>query len=134
MSSITELFDLTGKTAIVTGASYGLGVVFAEALASQGAQLVLAFSAPGFLDWAAGFAPMGRIGQPAELAPALIFLASEASSFVTGQVLAVDGGLSAGSERWPESARAFFEAAGLGDLARPIQPASSKPVTPASAD
>jgi len=77
---------------------------------------------------------MGRIGQPAELAPALIFLASEASSFVTGQVLAVDGGLSAGSERWPESARAFFEAAGLGDLARPIQPASSRPVTPASAD
>ena len=42
MTSITQLFDLNGKTAVLTGASYGLGVVFAEALASQGAQLVLA--------------------------------------------------------------------------------------------
>lgn len=48
MSSITELFDLTGKTAIVTGASYGLGVVFAEALASQGAQLDRHFRHPDF--------------------------------------------------------------------------------------
>ncbi len=42
MSSITDLFDLTGKTAVVTGASYGLGVAFAEGLAEQGARLVLA--------------------------------------------------------------------------------------------
>jgi len=84
------------------------------------------FSVPGFPDWAARMAPMGRIGQPQELTPALIFMASDASSFVTGQVLAVDGGLSAGSERWPEFARAFFESAGLGDLARPIQPAQAE--------
>ena len=36
--------------------------------------------------------PMGRFGKPEELVGACIFLASEASRFVTGQVLAVDGG------------------------------------------
>ena len=38
---------------------------------------------------------MGRIGQPGELAGVAVFLASAASSYVTGQVLAVDGGMTA---------------------------------------
>jgi NAD(P)-dependent dehydrogenase (short-subunit alcohol dehydrogenase family) len=36
--------------------------------------------------------PLGRAGQPAELAPAYVFLASPESSFITGEVLAVTGG------------------------------------------
>ncbi|WP_261555203.1 SDR family NAD(P)-dependent oxidoreductase [Frankia tisae] len=36
----------------------------------------------------------GRFGEPAELTAALLFLASDAGSFVTGQTLAVDGGFS----------------------------------------
>lgn len=36
--------------------------------------------------------PMGRAGQPAELAPAYVFLASSDASFISGQVLHVNGG------------------------------------------
>ena len=37
----TDIFDLTGKVAIVTGASSGLGVQMAKALARQGADIAI---------------------------------------------------------------------------------------------
>jgi NAD(P)-dependent dehydrogenase (short-subunit alcohol dehydrogenase family) len=47
-------------------------------------------------DYAGQFAritPMGRVGVPEDVAGAAVFLASDASRFVTGQTIAVDGGL-----------------------------------------
>ena len=37
--------------------------------------------------------PTGRKGEPAELAASVVFLASDAAGYITGQTLAVDGGI-----------------------------------------
>lgn len=47
---------------------------------------------PGYRDTITGATPLSRIAAPAELAEAVQFLASDASGFITGQVLTVDGG------------------------------------------
>lgn len=45
-----------------------------------------------FLDQSAAGIPMGRIAEPEEIANGALYLASDASSFVTGHVLVIDGG------------------------------------------
>jgi len=49
----------------------------------------------GYIDSVLPRVPAGRIGDPAELAAALVFLASPAGGYVTGTTLIVDGGLTA---------------------------------------
>lgn len=51
---------------------------------------------PEFLGLMASMIPAGRLGEPHELAQAAMFLASDASSFVNGIELHVDGGMSLG--------------------------------------
>jgi len=43
-------------------------------------------------DRAANWTPMGRAGQPGEVADAVIFLSGGRSSFITGSAMVVDGG------------------------------------------
>jgi NAD(P)-dependent dehydrogenase (short-subunit alcohol dehydrogenase family) len=49
--------------------------------------------APDYADTWARLTPLRRIGQPSDVADAVVFLASDAARFITGQTLYVDGGL-----------------------------------------
>ena len=82
------------------------------------------FAMGSMKEWAASTAPMGRVGNPDELAGPVLFLASDASSFVTGQTLVVDGGVSAtsGHSSMPEDFYRQLEAAVPGGLGKRIVP------------
>jgi NAD(P)-dependent dehydrogenase (short-subunit alcohol dehydrogenase family) len=55
---------------------------------------------PTMQEWGLANTPLRRLGQPEDMVGTALFLASEASAFMTGQVLFVDGGFSAGLA-WP---------------------------------
>jgi NAD(P)-dependent dehydrogenase (short-subunit alcohol dehydrogenase family) len=58
------------------------------------------WSQPTMQQWNQANTPLRRLGRPEDLVGTAIFLASEASAFMTGQVMFVDGGFSAGLF-WP---------------------------------
>ncbi|MEQ8834745.1 MAG: SDR family oxidoreductase [Miltoncostaeaceae bacterium] len=80
-------------------------------------------AAPIWNDRITSHAPMGRTGDPAELAGPLLLLASDASSYMTGSVTAVDGGTSAVVGTDPYTPELFgLHQAVMGDLGAPITP------------
>jgi NAD(P)-dependent dehydrogenase (short-subunit alcohol dehydrogenase family) len=50
---------------------------------------------PSWREWELARTPLGRLGTPEDVAAAVVFFASPAAAFITGQTLAVDGGTSA---------------------------------------
>lgn len=61
-----------------------------------GTEMTLAMRArPELFDVWMDMTPMGRCGEPAEIASAVVFLASPASSYMTGSIVSIDGGYTA---------------------------------------
>ena len=58
------------------------------------------WSDPTMQAWNEANCPLGRLGQPEDMVGTALFLASPASAFMTGQILYVDGGVTAGTS-WP---------------------------------
>ncbi|MDA3950906.1 MAG: 3-oxoacyl-ACP reductase FabG [Spirochaeta sp.] len=108
MSSVVGLDGNIGQSnyAATKGGVVSMTRTWAKEFARKGAQIRVNAIAPGFirtpmtetvpqkvLDLMVSKTPLGRMGEAADIANAATFLASDAASFVTGQVLRVDGGL-----------------------------------------
>jgi 3-oxoacyl-[acyl-carrier protein] reductase len=84
---------LRDRVVLVTGGA-GIGAAIARAFAAEGAQVAVQ---TGWMDVAAeeharSVVPMGRVGEPDDIADAVVFLASYQARWITGQVLQVTGG------------------------------------------
>ena len=113
--NISSMYGLVGNTKIPTvayHASKGAVVNFTRAVAAELAPCGITCNCicPGyfeteltkavldtsdFQDFAKQMVPMGRYGKPGELDAAIVFLASEEASYVTGAIIPVDGGYTA---------------------------------------
>ncbi len=107
--NITSIVGLTGNKGQANYAASKAGLIgFTKSVAREYASRnVLANCiAPGFIstdmtaalpaearDALLGQIALGRLGQPADIAGAVLFLSSELASYITGQVLVVDGGM-----------------------------------------
>ncbi|MBI2795959.1 MAG: 3-oxoacyl-[acyl-carrier-protein] reductase [Gemmatimonadetes bacterium] len=107
--NIASIVGITGNKGQANYAASKAGLIgltksVAKELASR--NILANVVAPGFIDTdmtaamtpearaaMAGVIPLERLGTPADVAGAVVFLASDAASYITGQVLVVDGGM-----------------------------------------
>ena len=108
--NLSSVVGLRGNAGQVNYAASKAGVIgMTKSLAKElaGRNITVNAVAPGFIDTdmtaaltettknaALGSIPMGRMGTPENVAKAVAFLADEDAGYITGQVLAVDGGMS----------------------------------------
>jgi len=106
--NITSVVGLTGNAGQANYAASKAGLIgFTKAVAREVASRNITVNAvaPGFIETdmtaamtdkakesMAAAIPLGRVGSPQDVAGAVCFLVSDAAAYVTGQVLAVDGG------------------------------------------
>ena len=108
IASVVGEFGNIGQVnyAASKSAMFGLSKSLAKELARKGAQVRCNAVAPGYtmtdmlktvpqelLDKFAKTTMLGRLGQPQDIANACLFLASDESSYITGQVISVNGGM-----------------------------------------
>ena len=107
--NITSVVGLTGNAGQVNYSASKAGMIgLTKALAREAAPRGITCNAiaPGWIetrmteglpeslqaDWK-GKIPLGRFGRPEDVAEAVVFIASDRAAYITGQVLAVDGGM-----------------------------------------
>ena len=108
ISSVVGVYGNIGQAnyAATKAGVIGLTKTWAKEFARKGANVRVNAIAPGYtmtdmlktvpqdlLDKFAALTMLKRLGQPHEIATAALFLASEESSYITGQTLSVDGGM-----------------------------------------
>jgi 3-oxoacyl-[acyl-carrier protein] reductase len=106
LTSVNGLHGAAGQTNYASSKAgvVGLTKSLAKELGARG--ITCNAIAPGFIqtdmtkdldsgmkETVEGQTPIGRLGTPGDIAPAVVFLASLEAGFITGQVLTVDGGL-----------------------------------------
>jgi 3-oxoacyl-[acyl-carrier protein] reductase len=107
--NISSVIGLTGNAGQVNYAASKSGMIgFTKSLAKEVASRGICVNcvAPGYIETqmtqvlpsqvkeaVLSKIPLSRIGQPSDIAYAVLFLASDRANYITGQILAVDGGM-----------------------------------------
>lgn len=109
ISSVSGLLGNAGQTNYAASKAGVIGLTKSVARELASRQITVNAVAPGFVctemveamtdsakETMTDMIPFGRIGEPEEIAQMVAFLASDAARYITGQVIAVDGGMSIG--------------------------------------